>query len=182
MCSLYLCLRCARIWHRIFLHPGWVSLILFSNRHPHLPLCVGGGGGEIKIERGGLLTWLEWLFSSCAIICGGALRAALQHHTCGKDMATTVGGVNCHIVTNRNTHLYIFSLESTCSKEMVADCLTTSKSLWIFVNPEDYFKGSGDTVSLHQLYFNNTNYTVYKTVKCNMYKQYSPKMLPLNQP
>lgn len=32
-------------------------------------------------ERGGLLTRLKWLFCSCAIICGGVLRAMLQHHT-----------------------------------------------------------------------------------------------------
>lgn len=40
------------------------------------------GGGEWKNgERGGLLIWLEWLFCSCAIICGGGLRAALQDKT-----------------------------------------------------------------------------------------------------
>lgn len=54
---------------------------VLSRRHTNIPLCVGGGGGEKKRERGGLLTWLEWLFCSCAIISGGALRAALQQHT-----------------------------------------------------------------------------------------------------
>lgn len=52
-----------------------------SHRHTNIPPCVGGGEGEKEKERGGLLTWLEWLFCSCAIICGGVLRAALQHHT-----------------------------------------------------------------------------------------------------
>lgn len=33
-----------------------------------------------KKRRGGLLTWLEWLFCSCAIVYGGVLRAALQQH------------------------------------------------------------------------------------------------------
>lgn len=31
------------------------------------------------MERGGLLTWLEWLVGSCAIICGGALTAEICH-------------------------------------------------------------------------------------------------------
>lgn len=33
------------------------------------------------MERGGLLTWLEWLVGSCAIICGGALTAEIQRYS-----------------------------------------------------------------------------------------------------
>lgn len=33
------------------------------------------------MERGGLLTWLEWLIGSCAIICGGALTAEIRRCT-----------------------------------------------------------------------------------------------------
>lgn len=40
------------------------------------------GAGKLKGFRiGGLLSWLSWFFCSCAIICGGALRAVLQHLT-----------------------------------------------------------------------------------------------------
>lgn len=40
-----------------------------------IPVMPCGCGGEM--ERGGLLTWLEWLVGSCAIICGGALTAEI---------------------------------------------------------------------------------------------------------
>lgn len=49
--------------------------ILLSRAHKHPTVCGWRG-----MERDGLLTWLQWPFCSCAIICGGALRAALQHH------------------------------------------------------------------------------------------------------
>lgn len=51
----------------------------FSQAHKHPTVCRWWRGRK-EYERGGLLTWLEWLLYSCAIICGGALRAALQHH------------------------------------------------------------------------------------------------------
>lgn len=67
---------------------------VLSHRHKKIPLCRKWRGIEER-ERGGLLTWLEWLFCSCAIISGGVLRAALQHHfssshTCRKITASEV--------------------------------------------------------------------------------------------
>lgn len=49
----------------------------FSGHKPRF--VVVGKAKDCKI--GGLLSWLSWFFCSCAIICGGALRAVLQHLT-----------------------------------------------------------------------------------------------------
>lgn len=65
---------------------------------------------------------------SCAIICGGALKAALQHHTVlhmsvgGKKHTHIRGATSCHLVTNKNSCTPdVVSLESTCPKKKVAD-------------------------------------------------------------
>lgn len=61
----------------------------------NIPLCVGVG-------RGGLLTWLEWLFCSCAIICGGTLGAVLQPETV------------LHMPTQERPHSLRLSLTHQC--------------------------------------------------------------------
>lgn len=63
------------------LHSGQYVAILHFVTGTQTSCCVWEVTGRKERERGGLLTWLEWLFCSCAIICGGALRAALQHQT-----------------------------------------------------------------------------------------------------
>lgn len=68
-------------WGKIhFLNKEHSNLAFFSYRQTK-DIIIGVVEREKKSEIGGLLTWLEWLFCSCAIICGGALRAALQHQT-----------------------------------------------------------------------------------------------------
>lgn len=52
-----------------------------SHRRTNIPLCVGGGEGEKKGREVACSPGLSGSFCSCAIICGGALRAAMQHHT-----------------------------------------------------------------------------------------------------
>lgn len=70
---------------------------VLSHRHTSILLCVGSEGGE---KRGREVAcspdWLEWLFCSCAIICGGALRAELQHHTAPRTSVETRPHQRCH--------------------------------------------------------------------------------------
>lgn len=95
-----------------------------SHRRTNIPLCVGGGEGEKKGREVACSPGLSGSFCSCAIICGGALRAAMQHHTVlhtsMEKMATLEGLSTVNLVTSANTYTLDVSKVHTQKKKKAA--------------------------------------------------------------
>lgn len=97
-------------------------------------LCVGGGESEKKGREVACSPGLSGSFCSCAIICGGALRAALQHRTILHTSVEKNGHIKRRLqlstlspIIIKLAHLTLLSLERACPKKKVADFFSTGK-------------------------------------------------------